>query len=110
MRAFLKFFLMLFLFSLIITPFPTISLNLGVLLYLCVSSLLVYRIMTSGWGRKSKYSFLGGLRGAAQVISYEIIVLTLIFFPSVLKKSFNFSNLGKGFKFKRLIFFPVFFF
>jgi NADH-quinone oxidoreductase subunit H len=58
------------------------DLNIGVLYMFTVSSLGVYGIITSGWSSNSKYAFLGGLRSAAQVISYEVsiglILLTVI--------------------------------
>lgn len=56
--------------------------NIGVLYVFAVSSLGVYGIITSGWSSNSKYAFLGSLRSAAQMISYEVsiglILLTVI--------------------------------
>ena len=48
------------------------DLNVGVLYLFAVSSLGVYGIILSGWARNSKYAFLGALRSAAQIISYEV--------------------------------------
>nr|YP_009995401.1 NADH dehydrogenase subunit 1 [Ochthebius himalayae]QNP09817.1 NADH dehydrogenase subunit 1 [Ochthebius himalayae] len=64
-------------FSLILwlcMPFFSIlfNFNLGVLFFLCVSSLSVYSIMISGWSSNSNYSLLGGMRSVAQTISYEV--------------------------------------
>lgn len=46
--------------------------NAGVLLLLAVGSLAVYGVVLSGWSSNNRYSLLGGLRGTAQMISYEI--------------------------------------
>jgi NADH-quinone oxidoreductase subunit H len=46
--------------------------NVGVLLIFAVSSLNVYTIVVGGYASNSKYSLLGGLRGAAQLVSYEL--------------------------------------
>jgi len=58
------------------------DLHLGVLYSLAVSSLGVYGVLISGWSSNSKYAFLGGLRSAAQMVSYEIpmgfILVTVI--------------------------------
>jgi NADH-quinone oxidoreductase subunit H len=46
--------------------------NAGILFLLAFSSLGVYGVVLAGWGSNSRYSLLGGLRGTAQIISYEI--------------------------------------
>ncbi|MDB5291510.1 MAG: nuoH, partial [Phycisphaerales bacterium] len=52
--------------------FQISSLNIGVLFILAVLSLSVYGVVIGGWASNNKYSFLGGLRATANMISYEI--------------------------------------
>lgn len=58
------------------------DLQLGILLILALSSVGVYAILMSGWSSNSKYAFVGALRAAAQMISYEVsiglITITII--------------------------------
>jgi NADH-quinone oxidoreductase subunit H len=52
--------------------FQIADLNIGVLFLIAVLSLAVYGVVVGGWASNNKYSFLGGLRATAQMISYEI--------------------------------------
>nr|WKU83844.1 NADH dehydrogenase subunit 1 [Ceriana alboseta] len=59
------------------------SFNLGLLFFLCCTSLGVYTVMIAGWSSNSNYALLGGLRSVAQTISYEVslalILLSFVF-------------------------------
>jgi NADH-quinone oxidoreductase subunit H len=53
-------------------PLVVTDLNIGLLFVFALSSLGVYGVALGGWASSSKYSLLGGIRGAAQMISYEL--------------------------------------
>lgn len=59
------------------------DLNAGILFVFGISSMGVYAVILAGWSSNSKYSFLGALRAAAQMVSYEVsiglIVITVLF-------------------------------
>jgi len=55
-----------------VTPLALADLEVGILFVFAVSSLGVYGIALAGWSSNSKYSFLGGIRSSAQMISYEL--------------------------------------
>lgn len=69
-----------------------ISVLYGFIFFLCLRSFKVYRVLGSGWGRNSKYSLLGSLRGAAQTISYEVCLVFISFFPLVILGSYDFAD------------------
>lgn len=69
----------------------TFRFRLGVVFFICISSMQVYTLLGSGWGSKSKYALIGSIRGAAQTISYEVCLIVLIFLPCVLQQRYNFS-------------------
>jgi NADH-quinone oxidoreductase subunit H len=55
-----------------------VDLNVGILYIFAMSSLNVYGIIIAGWASNSKYAFLGALRSAAQMISYEVSIGLII--------------------------------
>ena len=65
------------------------DINLGVLYLFAISSLGVYGIMMSGWSSNSKYAFLGALRSAAQMVSYEVSIGFIITTIVICCGSFN---------------------
>ncbi|HUL30645.1 MAG TPA: NADH-quinone oxidoreductase subunit NuoH [Thermodesulfobacteriota bacterium] len=77
-------------------PLVIADLNIGLLFILALSSLSVYGIALGGWASNSKYSLLGGIRGAAQMISYEIpLALSLV--PVVmLARSFSLVEITRA--------------
>jgi len=66
------------LMSFAIVPFSpgwvVADMNIGLLFFLAMSSLGAYTILLAGWSSNNKYSLLGGVRGAAQMISYEVFM------------------------------------
>jgi NADH-quinone oxidoreductase subunit H len=77
-------------------PLVITDLNIGLLFVLALSSINVYGIALGGWASNSKYSLLGGIRGAAQMISYEI-PLGLSLVPVVmLSRSFSLVEITKA--------------
>jgi NADH-quinone oxidoreductase subunit H len=68
------------------------DLNIGLLYIFAVSSLGVYGIITSGWSSNSKYAFIGALRSAAQMVSYEVSIGLIIISVLLCAGSLNLSK------------------
>lgn len=69
------------------------DLNVGILYLFAVSSLGVYGIIMGGWAGNSKYPFLGGLRSAAQMVSYEVSIGFIIVTVILLVGSMNLTTI-----------------
>jgi NADH-quinone oxidoreductase subunit H len=69
------------------------DLNIGLLFFLGMSSLGVYSIVLAGWSSNNKYALLGGLRGAAQMISYEVFMGLSLMGVVMMAGSFNLGDI-----------------
>ncbi|HYR03445.1 MAG TPA: NADH-quinone oxidoreductase subunit NuoH [Syntrophobacteria bacterium] len=77
-------------------PMVIADLNIGLLYVFALSSLGVYGVALGGWSSNSKYSLLGGIRGAAQMISYEL-ALGLSLVPIVMQaRSFSLVDMVRA--------------
>ena len=68
------------------------DINVGVLYIFAISSLSIYGIIMAGWASNSKYAFLGGLRSAAQMVSYEVSIGFVIITVLLCVGSLNLSD------------------
>jgi NADH-quinone oxidoreductase subunit H len=68
------------------------DLNVGVLYLLAISSLGVYGVIMGGWASNSKYPFMGALRSAAQMISYEVSLGFVVITVLLIAGSLNLAN------------------
>ncbi|WP_373029299.1 NADH-quinone oxidoreductase subunit NuoH [Sulfitobacter sp.] len=69
------------------------DINVAILFVFAVSSLEVYGVIMGGWASNSKYPFLGSLRSAAQMISYEVSIGLIIIGVIISTGSMNFSGI-----------------
>jgi NADH-quinone oxidoreductase subunit H len=76
--------------------FVIADINVGILFLFAMSSLGAYGIVLSGWSSNSKYAFLGGLRSASQVISYEIAMGLSLVGVMMLAGSLNLSDIVRA--------------
>jgi NADH-quinone oxidoreductase subunit H len=94
--------------------FSIATLNVGILYILALSSVGAYSVILGGWASNSKYSFLGGLRSSAQVISYEIAMGLSLVGVMMMSGSTNLSDIvsaqeGRWFVVPQILGFGVFF-
>jgi len=69
------------------------NINVGILYLFAISSMGVYGIIMAGWSSNSKYAFLGGLRSAAQMVSYEVSIGFVIVSVLLCVGSLNLSDI-----------------
>ncbi|NLT92922.1 MAG: NADH-quinone oxidoreductase subunit NuoH [Actinobacteria bacterium] len=69
------------------------DLDVGLLFVLAMSSLAVYSVVLAGWSSRSKYSLVGGLRAAAQMVSYEVFMGLSLIGVVALAGSFRLSEI-----------------
>src|SRR5918994_4575630 len=83
--------------SFVIVPFApgiiVVDLNIGVLFFLAMSSMGAYSIILGGWASNNKYSLLGAMRGAAQMISYEVFMGLALMGTVLLTGSFSLHDI-----------------
>jgi NADH-quinone oxidoreductase subunit H len=72
------------------------NINVGILYLFAISSLGVYGIIMAGWASNSKYAFLGALRSAAQMVSYEVSMGFVIVSVLLLVGSLNLSDIVRS--------------
>ncbi len=85
------------LMSFAVIPFsPNIgvsNLNIGLLFFLAMASLAVYSVVLAGWASNSKYAMLGGMRAAAQTVSYEVFMGLSLMGVVLLSGTFNLRDI-----------------
>jgi NADH-quinone oxidoreductase subunit H len=72
------------------------NLNIGILFFLAMTSLSVYSVVFAGWASNSKYSLLGGVRAAAQMVSYEVFMGLSLIGVVMLAGSFSLADIVRA--------------
>ena len=67
--------------------------NIGLLFFLAMTSMAVYSVVLAGWASNNKYAVLGGMRAAAQTISYEVFMGVSLLGVVILSGSFKLSDI-----------------
>jgi NADH-ubiquinone oxidoreductase chain 1 len=67
--------------------------ELGILVAIAIASLGSYGILISGWSANSKYAFIGSIRSTAQLLSYELVLSSIIFLIIIFAGTFSFTAL-----------------
>ena len=69
------------------------DINVGIMYIFAISSLGIYGIIMAGWSSNSRYAFLGALRSAAQMISYEVSIGLIIISILLTSGSLNLTEI-----------------
>jgi len=72
------------------------NLDVGLLYFTAIGSLIVIGIFLSGWSSNNKYALLSSVRSAAQIVAYEIPLLFSLLVPAILSGSLNFMDIIKA--------------
>jgi NADH-quinone oxidoreductase subunit H len=106
------------LMSFAIVPFTpligVVNLNVGLLFFLAMSSLGAYSVVLAGWACNNKYSLIGAIRGASQMISYEVFMGLSLMGVVILSGSFSMHDIvmaqkGRWFFIPQFLGFVIFF-
>jgi NADH-quinone oxidoreductase subunit H len=106
------------LMSFAIVPFTpligVVNLNVGLLFFLAMSSLGAYSVVLAGWASNNKYSLIGAIRGASQMISYEVFMGLSLMGVVMLSGSFSMHDIvmaqkGRWFFIPQFLGFVIFF-
>ncbi|MBZ0273408.1 NADH-quinone oxidoreductase subunit NuoH [bacterium] len=85
------------LMSMAIVPFgqnlQIVDMNIGLLFFLAMSAMAVYSVVLGGWASNSKYSLIGGMRAAAQMVSYEAFMGLALMGPVMMAGSFELGDI-----------------
>jgi NADH-quinone oxidoreductase subunit H len=76
--------------------FVIANINIGLLFIFAIAGMGVYGVFIAGWASNSKYAFMGGLRSAAQVISYEIAMGLSLVGVMIMTGSLNLTDIVKA--------------
>ena len=69
------------------------NMTLGVIFSIAVSSIGIYGILIAGWSANSKYALMGALRSTAQMISYELVLSTVIYLAVLILGTFDYMQI-----------------
>jgi len=84
-----------------------VNMDLGLLYFTAIGSLLVIGVFAAGWASNNKYALLSSLRSAAQIVAYEVPLLLSLLVPAILAGSLDFKDIIEAQKGYWFITFPV---